>query len=65
MHYTIKNITQIFSNAGYKLLFEGIEDHADEIRCQSIYANYLQGYKYSKPIEIHQLKNFLTLKNVE
>ena len=42
----------------YSVLYEGVEDEKDEKRCVNMAASYLQGYKYSKPIPIMDLKNY-------
>lgn len=57
--YMVKNFSEIFSKIGYKILFEGIEDDNDEEICIGMKANYLQGYKYSRPIPIEKLAEFL------
>ena len=50
----------MFSGLDYSVLFEGVETEEDEKRCTSQSAAYLQGYKYSKPIPIMDLKNFFS-----
>ena len=40
------------------MLFEGVENESDENRCKGMYAAYLQGFKYSKPIPIGKLREF-------
>lgn len=42
---------------------EGVEDEHDEMQCIDMNAQYLQGYRYSKPIPIEQLKEFLKKNN--
>lgn len=56
--YMIKNFADIFSNAGYSILFEGVENEEDESRCVEMNATYLQGYKYEKPIPIEDLREY-------
>ena len=58
--YMIKNFSNTFEQLGYKILFEGIENQKDEDMCVNMNANYLQGYKYSKPIPINELNKFLS-----
>ena len=41
------------------VLYEGVEDDADEKRCRDMCASYLQGFKYSRPVPIEQLRRFL------
>ena len=57
--YMVGSFSDIFENSEYQVLFEGVEDEADERRCIDMNAQYLQGYKYSKPIPIRQLGSFL------
>ena len=56
--YMVKNFTAIFKSLHYKILFEGIENLEDEKMCIEMGANYLQGYKYSKPIPIDEIGKF-------
>lgn len=58
LYYSIKGLANIFMNAGYKVLFEGVETIEDERRCKDMYASYLQGYEYSMPIPIENLKEY-------
>ena len=55
----VENLARMFSDFNYRVLYEGIEDNADEDRCLSMSATYLQGFKYSKPIPIGQFREFL------
>lgn len=57
--FMVGSFSEIFKKADYQILFEGVEDERDEKQCISMNAQYLQGYKYSKPIPIEQLKDFL------
>ena len=50
----------MFAELHYSVLYEGVEDEEDEKRCINMHASYLQGYKYSKPIPIEDLKNFFS-----
>ena len=36
-----------------------VEDDVDESRCREMSASYLQGYKYSRPVPIEQLRDYL------
>ncbi len=60
--FMVGSFSEIFKKAEYQILFEGVEDENDELRCINMNAQYLQGYKYSKPIPIEQLKEFLDKK---
>lgn len=57
--YMVGSFSDIFKRSNYQILFEGVEDEKDEVQCKEMNALYLQGYKYSKPIPIEELKNFL------
>ena len=57
--FMLGSFSEIFKKADYQILFEGVEDERDESQCIDMDAMYLQGYKYSKPIPIEQLENFL------
>ena len=55
-----KNLAKTYSDLGYRILFEGVEREKDVKLCiKELYANYLQGYYYSKPVEIENLREFL------
>ena len=51
-------LAHMFTDMNYSVLYEGIEDENDEQRCIGMFARYLQGYKYSRPIPIEQLTGF-------
>lgn len=57
--FMVGSFSEIFKKADYQILFEGVEDEHDETQCINMNAQYLQGYKYSKPIPIENLKEFL------
>ena len=59
----VENLAKMFSNFDYRVLYEGIENNADEDRCLGMSADYLQGFKYSKPIPIEELDSFLSQPN--
>ena len=58
--YMVNTFADMFRNLEYRVLYEGVEDDVDEERCIRMCAQYLQGYKYSKPIAIERLRDFLT-----
>lgn len=58
----IENFATMFKDMGYSVLYEGVETETDEQTCRSMYASYLQGYKYSRPIPMEQLEGFLSRK---
>ena len=60
--FLIKHFSSAFNQMGYEILYEGIETDEQEQLCMSSSADYLQGYKYSKPIPILELTRFLSKK---
>ena len=54
----VTNLANMFNEVDYDVLYEGVEDDADEERCIRMKARYLQGYKYSKPIPIEKLTDY-------
>lgn len=62
--FMVSTFASMFNSLNYAVLFEGVENDYDETHCVNMNAKYLQGYKYSRPIPIEQLKNFLKHKAV-
>lgn len=58
--YIVKNLCNIFNDLHFDILFEGIETDKDEIFCKDMGAKYFQGYKYSKPIPVEKIKEYLS-----
>ena len=58
--FMVNTFADMFRKLDYDVLYEGVEDESDEIRCIRMLAGYLQGYKYSRPIEITKLAEFLS-----
>ena len=56
--YMVNTFAGMFKHLEYKVLYEGIEDSNDEKRCIDMHAEFLQGYKYSRPIEMKELDKF-------
>ena len=56
----VANLAGMFADLNYSVLYEGIENETDEKRCIAMSASYLQGYKYSRPIPIEELRNFFS-----
>lgn len=56
----IGSLANMFSDLHYAVLYEGVETQGDEERCMNMSANYLQGYKYSRPIPIEELRKFFS-----
>ena len=55
----VENLAHMFEDMDYSVLYEGVENSGDEERCREMSASYLQGFKYSRPIPIEQLSDFL------
>ena len=51
-------VAQLFDELKYTVLYEGVETDADSKLCREMSASYLQGFKYSKPVPIEQMKEF-------
>ncbi len=60
--YMVTNMSKMFKDIGYSILFEGVEDLDDENVCLNLGFDYLQGYKYSKPVAIEKIGPFLGKK---
>lgn len=56
----VGSLANMFSELDYFVLYEGVETDGDERMCEDMYATYLQGYKYSKPVPIKELRNFFS-----
>lgn len=55
----VSNLAMMFDNGDYSVLYEGVETDEDEKRCLDMNAKYLQGFKYSRPIPIDKLTDYL------
>ena len=55
----VQSLARMFKDMKYSVLYEGIEDEKDEKRCKAMSATYLQGYKYSRPVPIEKLREFI------
>lgn len=60
----VDNLANMFKEMDYSVLYEGVENDMDEVRCREMSASYLQGYKYSRPVPIEQLRDFLSKTSV-
>ncbi len=56
----VGRLAGMFADLDYSVLYEGVEDETDEQRCIRMSANFLQGYKYSKPIPVDRLEDFFS-----
>ena len=64
-NFILEHFAYMFKQLGYKVLFEGVETKEQEDFCIDSHADYIQGYLYSKPIPIEQLKNFLSFSQTK
>ena len=55
----VEKLASLFKELKYSVLYEGIENERDEERCKAMSASYMQGYKYSSPVPIEKLREFL------
>ena len=55
----VSHMARMFSEMNYSILYEGVESELDEEKCLRMSARYLQGFKYSKPIPIEHLKEYV------
>ena len=58
----VRNMADMFSDLNYSVLYEGVENESDENLCLDMSASYLQGYKFSRPIPIEELRRFAERK---
>lgn len=61
----IKIFAEAFANLGYKVLYEGVETNVNVKNCISGHADYLQGYFFSKPVPMEQIREFFIKKKYE
>ena len=59
----VGNLANLFNELNYSVLYEGVETNSDESMCREMFASYLQGYKYSRPIPIEELRRFAEKRN--
>jgi len=57
--FMVNTFADMFNQLHYSVLFEGVENEGDEQNCVNMNAKFCQGYKYSRPIPIAQLRGFL------
>lgn len=58
----VSNLANMFADMNYFVLYEGVEKDSDEDMCKGMSATYLQGFKYSKPTPIIDLKDYVSKK---
>ncbi|MBQ6255919.1 MAG: EAL domain-containing protein, partial [Clostridia bacterium] len=54
----VEGLAGMFSELQYSVLYEGVESESDEKLCSEMYASYLQGYRYSRPIPAEKLAEY-------
>lgn len=62
--YMVNTFADMFNRLKYTVLFEGVENDSDQENCVRMNAKYLQGYKFSRPIPIETLREFLSKKEI-
>lgn len=60
----VAKLANMFTDMNYCVLYEGVEKDAEEEMCKDMSATYLQGYKYSKPAPIVDLKEYISRKQM-
>ena len=63
-HAIISAVMHIASSLDFLVIAEGVETEEQAQELQKLGVHYLQGYHYSKPIEIENIDSFLTKVNV-
>ena len=61
----VESLAQMFSNMNYSVLYEGVEKDSDEDMFKGMAATYLQGFKYSRPAPIVNLKEYISRKDAQ
>ena len=59
-YYILKYFAEAFKRLNYSILYEGVETEEQELLCMESQADFLQGYKYSKPVPIEHLERYLS-----
>lgn len=57
-HRIVHSLANMLADLDYYVLFEGVENDSDETMCERMFASYLQGYKYSRPVPIERLNAY-------
>ena len=57
--FMVNTFADMFHRLHYTVLFEGVENDEHQEICKQMNAKYLQGYKFSRPIPIAELRRFL------
>ena len=54
----VSHLADMFDDAGYTILYEGIEELDDIKKCSDMHGKYMQGFYYTEPIPIEELTCF-------
>lgn len=54
----VSYLAKMFRDMHYSVLYEGVETDSDQVRCADMCAEYLQGYKFSPPIPMENLREY-------
>ena len=60
----VSHMAHMFNDMHYSVLYEGVESEEDENNLKKMSAQYLQGYRYSKPIPIDKLVLFFDKQEI-
>ena len=61
--FVLTHFSSAFKKLDYQILFEGVETESQISLCVASKADYLQGYKYSKPIDMNRLTEFFSKRS--
>lgn len=59
----IKNMVDVFKNHGLVVLVEGVESEKQEALSIKLGFEYIQGYRFSKPVPVSTVQNFFEAKS--
>jgi len=54
----MRHLSEAFRDLNYTLLYEGVETEENEELCMQCGADYIQGFKYSEPVPVEELRDF-------
>jgi EAL domain-containing protein (putative c-di-GMP-specific phosphodiesterase class I) len=60
----VSYLAYMFSEMNYYVLYEGVEKETDELMCKDMSATYLQGFRYSRPTPIEELRGYICRRNI-
>jgi EAL domain-containing protein (putative c-di-GMP-specific phosphodiesterase class I) len=60
----VSYLAYMFSEMNYYVLYEGVEKETDELMCKGMSATYLQGFRYSRPTPIEELRGYICRRNI-